>query len=101
MSLNSFKVYNFSSEKLINEDDFEFDEDGYPLNIIWKDNNLFVGSTVGETLHLRNVVKGKTDDVLNSLFISDAEEEEEEEEREVGRKNWTWKKTKVMILMHC
>lgn len=86
MSLNSFKVYNFSSEKLINEDDFEFDEDGYPLNIIWKDNNLFVGSTVGETLHLRNVVKGKTDDVLNSLFISDAEEEEEEEEREVGRK---------------
>lgn len=101
MSLNSFKVYNFSSEKLINEDDFEFDEDGYPLNIIWKDNNLFVGSTVGETLHLRNVVKGKTDDVLNSLFISDAEEEEEEEEREVGRKNWAWKKTKVMILMHC
>ena len=80
---------------------FEFDEDGYPLNIIWKDNNLFVGSTVGETLHLRNVVKGKTDDVLNSLFISDAEEEEEEEEREVGRKNWAWKKTKVMILMHC
>ncbi|RCK55861.1 DNA polymerase alpha-binding protein [Candida viswanathii] len=80
LSLNVYKVYDFDSGKLIHEDDFEFDEDAYPLNLDWKEGGLFVGSTNGESLQLENVVlKAGGRDVLTSLFVSDAEDDEEDE----------------------
>ena len=83
LSLNVFKVFDFDSGKLIHEDDFDFDEDAYPLNLDWKDGTLFVGSTNGETLQLDNVVL-KSKDVLTSLFVSDAEDDEAEEPIDAG-----------------
>ena len=80
LSLNVFKVFDFDSGKLIHEDDFDFDEDAYPLNLDWKDGTLFIGSTNGESLQLDNIIlKSKEHtDVLTSLFVSDAEDEDNE-----------------------
>lgn len=81
LTLNTYKVVNFDSANTLHEDDFELNEDALPLNIEWENKtSLLIGSTYGDILRLRDVVKDVTGGGTEgaSLFLDDLEESDDE-----------------------
>lgn len=80
LTLNTYKVVNFDSASTLHEDDFELNEDALPLNIEWENKtSLLIGSTYGDILRLKDVVKDLGGDATGaSLFVDDLEESDDE-----------------------
>ncbi|KAI5961511.1 mcl1 [Candida margitis] len=81
LTLNTYKVVNFDSASTVHEDDFELNEDALPLNIEWENKtSLLIGSTYGDILRLKEVVKdiGGDTNTAASLFMDDLEESDDE-----------------------
>ncbi|RLV93256.1 DNA polymerase alpha-binding protein [Spathaspora sp. JA1] len=79
LSLDGFKIFEFDSGNVAHEDMVDFDG-FYPLNVTWRDNHLFIGTTNGEVLSLKNIVS----DVVSNLFVHEAEESDAEKENDDG-----------------
>ncbi|CAI5757454.1 unnamed protein product [Candida verbasci] len=83
LTLNVFKVFDFKTGKSIHEDDFEFDEDSLPINLSFYKNNLFLGSTNGETIHIKKLLEEQEENgELNDLFVNDVDVSDDEELKE-------------------
>ncbi|KAG5417620.1 mcl1 [Candida metapsilosis] len=83
LTLNTYKVVNFDSTTTLHEDDFELNEDALSLNIDWENKTgLLIGSTYGDILRLKDVVKDVTGDTGASLFMDDLEESDVEFEND-------------------
>ncbi|KAG7666124.1 uncharacterized protein J8A68_000380 [[Candida] subhashii] len=76
--LDKFIIYDFKSNKLIEETSFDFDG-FYPLNLTWNKNHLFVGTTHGQSLIYKDIVKKQPQPNIDNLFLqveSDLEEDD-------------------------
>lgn len=73
---SSIKVFNFSNKSLLEEKELEI-QDGIPINLVWKKKDLYIGTTIGEIITIKDVV-GKSNNNLNNLFVDEAEELEDE-----------------------
>ncbi|EGW30827.1 uncharacterized protein SPAPADRAFT_52025 [Spathaspora passalidarum NRRL Y-27907] len=82
LSHDGFKIFDFDSGNVIHEDTVDFDG-YYPLNTAWRGNHLFIGTTNGEVLSLKNIVS----ESASNLFVDEAEEsdiEDDEGEKDDG-----------------
>lgn len=81
LTLNDYKVYNFITGKTIKEDDFEFNYEGLPLNIEWRNKtDLLIGSTHGDVLVLRSAIPNNENGTqgVAQLFVDDMEDDDDD-----------------------
>ncbi|KAG2736879.1 hypothetical protein G9P44_000969 [Scheffersomyces stipitis] len=72
------RLFDFDSKKTLRE--IELDLDGkFPLNLAWKDTQLFVGTTDGSILTFKDVVDSATTREINRLFMGEADESDGED----------------------
>lgn len=78
----SLVVVDFQTTKVLDKKQFDL-EGSLPLNIAWGQNSVTIGSSNGEALNLKDIVKAKK---ALSLFLDEAEESSDDEEPVTNRR---------------
>ncbi|KAK6456028.1 DNA polymerase alpha binding protein [Scheffersomyces xylosifermentans] len=72
------RVIDFANKKVLREIELDLDSK-LPLNLAWKDNIVFVGTTDGSVLSLKDIVAPSTTTEINRLFMDEADESDNDE----------------------
>lgn len=66
-------VFNFDSQQVLRDFQVTLLDDNYPINLVWFDNHLYLGSSNGSVINFKDVIA-----TTKNLFIGEAEESDDE-----------------------